>query len=64
MGNFSKFMMILSLVGVTVCFGLSMWLTFALDGENADPTFYVMDVLFLGAIVWLVLNLKNMKKKQ
>lgn len=40
-----------------------MWMTFALKGESADATFYVMDVLFGGAIVWLAFNLKSMSKK-
>lgn len=57
-------MMIVSLVCVIICFGASMWMTFALKGESADATFYVMDVLFGGAIVWLLLNLKSLNNKK
>jgi hypothetical protein len=64
MGNLSKTMMIVSLVCVIICFGASMWMTFALKGESADATFYVMDVLFGGAIVWLLLNLKSLNNKK
>ncbi|MBO5750435.1 MAG: hypothetical protein J6R36_05765 [Bacteroidaceae bacterium] len=63
MGNLSKTMMIISLVCVIICFGASMWMTFALKGENADSTFYVMDALFGAAIIWLAFNLKSMNKK-
>lgn len=63
MGNLSKTMMIISLVCVIVCFGASMWMTFSLKGEDADSTFYVMDLLFGAAIVWLSLNLRNINKK-
>jgi hypothetical protein len=63
MGNLSKTMMIISLVCVIICFGASMWMTFALKGENADSTFYVMDALFGAAIIWLAFNLKSMSKK-
>jgi hypothetical protein len=64
MGNLSKTMMIVSLVCVIICFGASMWMTFALKDESADATFYVMDVLFCGAIVWLLLNLKSLNNKK
>lgn len=63
MDNFKKIIMIVSLVGVIICFGASMWLTFSLKGADADATFYVMDVFFLGAIVWFALNLRSMNKK-
>ena len=57
-------MMIISLVCVIICFGASMWMTFALKGENADSTFYVMDALFVAAIIWLLLNLKSLNNKK
>lgn len=57
-------MMIISLVCVIICFGASMWMTFALKGENADSTFYVMDALFGAAIIWLLLNLKSLNNKK
>ena len=62
MGNLSKTMMIISLVCVIICFGASMWLTFALKGWNAVSSFFVLDVLFGGAVIWLSLNLKSMNK--
>ena len=64
MGNLSKTMMIISLVCVIICFGASMWMTFALKGENADSTFYVMDALFGAAIIWLAFNLKSLNNKK
>lgn len=64
MGNLSKTMMIISLVCVIICFGASMWMTFALKGDNADSTFYVMDALFGAAIIWLLLNLKSLNNKK
>ena len=64
MGNLSKTMMIISLVCVIICFGASMWMTFALKGENADSTFYVMDAPFGAAIIWLLLNLKSLNNKK
>lgn len=64
MGNLSKTMMIISLVCVIICFGASMWMTFALKGENADSTFYVMDALFGAAIIWLLLDLKSLNNKK
>lgn len=63
MGNFSKIMMIVSLVCVIICFGASMWLTFTLKGDDADAMFYVMDVLFFGAILWIGVNIRSMSKK-
>lgn len=57
-------MMIISLVCVIICFGASMWMTFALKGDNADSTFYVMDALFGAAIIWLLLNLKSLNNKK
>jgi hypothetical protein len=51
--------MITSIVCLTICLGVCLWLTFALKGEDADPMFYFMDFLFLGAIVWFALNLKK-----
>ena len=57
-------MMIISLVCVIICFGASMWMTFALKGENADSTFYVMDAMFGAAIIWLLLNLKSLNNKK
>lgn len=64
MGNLSKTMMIISLVCVIICFGASMWMTFALKGDNADSTFYVMDALFGAAIIWLAFNLKSLNNKK
>lgn len=62
MNNISRTLMIISLVCVIICFAACMWLTFTLKGDDVDTTFYVMDVIFFGAIVWLALNLKNLKK--
>lgn len=59
MNKLKKIIMITSIVCLTICLGASLWLTFTLKGEDADPMFYAMDALFLGAIVWFALNLKK-----
>lgn len=59
MNKLKKIIMITSIVCLTICLGVCLWLTFALKGEDADPMFYFMDILFLGAIVWFALNLKK-----
>lgn len=59
MNKLKKIIMITSIVCLTICLGASLWLTFTLKGEDADPMFYFMDFLFLGAIVWFALNLKK-----
>lgn len=64
MGNIGKTMMIVSLVAVIICFALSMWITLSLGSENADITFYLMDVVFFIAIIWFGLNIYSSYKKK
>ncbi len=63
MTNIKRILMIISLVCMIICFGASMYFTFALQGNDADATFYIMDVLFLVVIIWFISNLKQPKKE-
>lgn len=62
MQKIKKIILIISIVCLTICLGVCLWLSFTLKGEDADPMFYFMDILFLGAIIWFALNLRKEKE--
>ncbi len=52
-------MTIVSLVFVVLCLGASVYFTAVLPaGDENLPTFYLMDVIFAGAAVWFVFNVR------
>lgn len=57
--------MITSLVFVVLCLGASVYFSVVLpQGDENLSTFYIMDVLFLGAAVWFGYNVISLCKQK